>query len=50
MGLVETNKLEIKTTTHYHIDGMNTDILIINNTKVTYNNKCGGTGGSSEWL
>ena len=33
IGLVNMNKLVIKITTHCHRGGMNTDILVINNTK-----------------
>ena len=43
------NKLEIKITTHYHSGVNNKDRLGINNTKETYNDNCGGTGGRSEF-
>ena len=49
VGLGNMNKLDIKTTTHFHRGGMNTNILVTNNTKETYNYNCGGTGGRVEY-
>ena len=49
VGLVKTNKIEIKITTNCHSGVMNKDRPVINNTKKKYNDNCGVTGGRSEW-
>ena len=49
VGIVRTNKLVVRITTHFHSGGMNTYISIKNKTKEAYNDNCGGTGGRSEW-
>ena len=49
VGLVKMNKLEINITTHFHSGCKNTEGLVINIMKETYNNNCGGTNGMYEW-